>query len=92
MSTDRQTDKPTHRQTNRQTDTRTDRQTNIVTFRAAIQEKKQQHITLMKLIANTQIDHQNNKLTFRLTDFVTYRGEFAAKTTSTTLTQQQLQQ
>ena len=41
---------------------------------------------LMKLIANTQIDHQNNKLTFRLTDFVTYRGEFAAKTTSTILT------
>ena len=40
----------------------------------------------MKLIANTQTDHQNAKLTFRLTDIVTYRGAFAAKTTSTTLT------
>ena len=40
----------------------------------------------MKLIANTQTDHQNAKLTFRLTDIVTYRGVFAAKTTSTTLT------
>ena len=40
----------------------------------------------MKLIANTQTDHQNAKLTFRLTDIVTYKGVFAAKTTSTTLT------
>ena len=40
----------------------------------------------MKLIANTQTDHQNAKLTFRLTDIITYRGAFAAKTTSTTLT------
>ena len=40
----------------------------------------------MKLNANTQTDHQNAKLTFRLTDIVTYRGTFAAKTTSTTLT------
>ena len=39
----------------------------------------------MKLIANTQTDHQNAKLTFRLTDIVTYRSAFAAKTTSTTL-------
>ena len=40
----------------------------------------------MKLIANTQTDHQNPKLTFRLTDIVIYRGVFAAKTTSTALT------
>ena len=40
----------------------------------------------MKLIANPQINHQNAKLTFRLTDIVIYRGVFAAKTTSTTLT------
>ena len=40
----------------------------------------------MKLIANTQTDHQNAKLTFRLTDIATYRGAFAAKNSSTTLT------
>ena len=40
----------------------------------------------MKLIANPQTNHQNTKLTFRLTDIVTYRGVFAAKTTSTALT------
>ena len=39
----------------------------------------------MKLIANTQTDTQDAKLTFRLTDIITYRGAFAAKTTSTTL-------
>ena len=52
----------------------TDRQTNIVTYRAAITAKKQHHNISMKLIANTQTDHQNAKLTFRLTDIVTYRG------------------
>ena len=40
----------------------------------------------MKLVANTQTDHQNVKLTFRLTNIVTYRCAFEAKTTSTTLT------
>ena len=40
----------------------------------------------MKLIGNNQTDHQNAKLTFRLTDIDTYRGAFAAETTSTTLT------
>ena len=40
----------------------------------------------MKLIANTQTDHQNAKLTFRLTDIVTYRCAFATKNTSTTPT------
>ena len=40
----------------------------------------------MKLIANTQTDHQNAKFAFRLTDIVTYRGAFAAKTASITLT------
>ena len=40
----------------------------------------------MKPIANTQIDHQNSKLTFRLTDIVTYRGAFAIRNISTTPT------
>ena len=40
----------------------------------------------MKLIGNNQTDHQNAKLRFRLTDIDTYRGAFAAKSTSATLT------
>ena len=40
----------------------------------------------MKLIANTQTDHQNAKLTFRLSDIVTYRCAVAAKNISTTPT------
>ena len=57
-----------------------------MTSRAAIAEKKQQHTTSLKLITNTQTDHQNAKLTLRPTDIVTYRGAFAAKTTSAALT------
>ena len=33
----------------------------------------------MKPIANTQTDHQNAKLAFRLIDIATYRGAFTAK-------------
>ena len=36
--------------------------------------QKQQHNMSMKLIANTQTDHPNVKLTFRLTDIVTYNN------------------